>query len=43
MAVSDALCLSNRDVENVAANFVKELEYEALKPESYTVRSWRVA
>ena len=37
MAVSNAHCLSNRDVENVATEVVHELGYEALKPEQLQV------
>ena len=43
MAVSDAHCLPNRDVENVATKVVQELGYEALKPEQLqiVVGVWR--
>ena len=33
MAVSKAVCFSNRGVESVATKVVQELGYEALKPE----------
>ena len=43
MAVSNTHCLSNRDVENVAAKVVQELGCEALKPEQLqiVVGVWR--
>ena len=35
--MSNAHCLSNRDVGNVATKVVQELGYEALKPEQLQI------
>ena len=37
MAASNAVCLSNRDVESVATKVVQELGYESLKPEQLQI------